>query len=247
MLSQIRAAATLRPAGPDRRRTKPGWPVSRTRPPARPGRRPGPAAGRTARVHGLQCGLRRFGLLPLVRPRHRRRPAGRGRRPDPRREELTGRPGAAADAVRLAGPRAARRRAGLPAGGQHHARGNELPAQPAAAREREAVASGADACRATIQNEQAPDQIAQRAYQLGMRAETNATILDLRTGRSYKLHDRASALIAAGSSIQATQTRGSGRSSTGTNVTKTGATKNQAAKHRTARHRRRPRRAGSDR
>lgn len=98
-----------------------------------------------------------------------------------------------------------------------------------------------------IQNEQAPDQIAKRAYQLGMRADTNSTILDLRTGRSYKLHDRASALIAAGSSTQATQTRASGPSSKGTDVTKTGATKNQAAKHRTARHRRSAAKAGSGR
>jgi hypothetical protein len=75
-----------------------------------------------------------------------------------------------------------------------------------------------------IQNEQAPDEIAQRAYQLGMRAETNATILDLRNGRYYRLHDPASALVAAGAIAQTT------------GVTKTGATGGQAAKPGGAKH-----------
>jgi len=82
-----------------------------------------------------------------------------------------------------------------------------------------------------IQNEQAPDEIAKRAYQLGMRAEPNATILDLRTGRYYRLHDQAAVINAASGMTQAAGTR-----ATGTGVTKAGATQNKAVRHRTARH-----------
>lgn len=83
-----------------------------------------------------------------------------------------------------------------------------------------------------IQNEQAPAEIAKRAYQLGMRAETNATILDLRTGRYYRLHDQAAVINAASGTAQPTGTPASG-----TGVTKAGATGTKAARHRTARHR----------
>jgi hypothetical protein len=83
-----------------------------------------------------------------------------------------------------------------------------------------------------IQNEQAPDEIAKRAYQLGMRAEANATILDLRNGRYYRLHDQAAVINAASGMTQAAGTR-----ATGTGVTKAGAAPNQAARHRAAKHR----------
>jgi len=82
-----------------------------------------------------------------------------------------------------------------------------------------------------IQNEQAPDEIAKRAYQLGMRAEPNATILDLRTGRYYRLHDQAAVINAASGMTQAAGTR-----ATGAGVTK-GSTQNQATRHQTARYR----------
>jgi hypothetical protein len=105
-----------------------------------------------------------------------------------------------------------------------------------------------------IQDELAPDEIAQRAYQLGMRAETNATILDLRNGRYYTLHDPASALVAAGATGQttgvtktaATKTAVTKTAVTKTAVSKTGATGDHAkyslgrysvAKHRVAKHR----------
>jgi len=89
----------------------------------------------------------------------------------------------------------------------------------------------------SIQNEQAPDEIAKRAYQLGMRPEANATILDLRTGRYYRLHDQAAVISAANGLTQVAGTR-----ATGTGVTKAGAKPTQAtsrrtAVHRTARHR----------
>jgi hypothetical protein len=86
----------------------------------------------------------------------------------------------------------------------------------------------------TIQDEQAPDEIAQRAYQLGMRAETNATILDLATGRYYKLHDPASDLVAAGATAQTTGVTKTGASADG--ATNHGAAKHVTAKHRPAKH-----------
>ena len=82
-----------------------------------------------------------------------------------------------------------------------------------------------------IQNEQAPDEIAKRAYQLGLRPEANATILDLRTGRYYRLHDQAAVINAASGASPA---RGSGAA--GTRHTKPGATGNQTARHRAGRH-----------
>lgn len=82
-----------------------------------------------------------------------------------------------------------------------------------------------------IQNEQAPDEIAQRAYQLGMRAETNATILDLRTRRYYQLHDQASDLITAGTTAQATGNRAARPGIVKRGVVKPGAAKHGAAKH----------------
>jgi hypothetical protein len=92
----------------------------------------------------------------------------------------------------------------------------------------------------TIQNEQAPEQIAQRAYQLGMRAESNATILDLRNGRSYKLHDPASALVAAGTTAQTTgvtKTKATGGRVAQHGAAKPGAAKRGVAKHRVGKHR----------
>jgi len=97
----------------------------------------------------------------------------------------------------------------------------------------------------TIQNEQAPEEIARRAYQLGMRAETNATILDLRTGRYYQLHDPASDLIAAGTTAPtvgvttAGATGGEAASSGGAKhaVAKQGAAKPRTVKRGAARHR----------
>jgi hypothetical protein len=86
-----------------------------------------------------------------------------------------------------------------------------------------------------IQDEQAPEQIAQRAYQLGMRAEGSATILELRNGRYYKLHDPASALVAAGTTPQTagvTKTRSTGGRSAQHAATKHGVTKHGAARHR---------------
>jgi hypothetical protein len=88
------------------------------------------------------------------------------------------------------------------------------------------------ALQGRIQNEQAPAEIAKRAYQLGMRPEANATILDLRNGRYYRLHDQAAVINAANGMTQAAGSR-----ATGTGVTKAGAKPNQPAKHRTARHR----------
>jgi len=85
-----------------------------------------------------------------------------------------------------------------------------------------------------IQNEQAPQQIAERAYQLGMRAENNATILDLRNGRYYKLHDPASALVAAGTTAQTTG--GTKTTATGGRVARHGAATSGAAKHGAAKH-----------
>jgi hypothetical protein len=101
-----------------------------------------------------------------------------------------------------------------------------------------------------IQNEQAPQQIAQRAYQLGMRAESNATILDLRNGRYYKLHDPASTLVAAGTSPQATgvtKTRTAGARAAKHSVTKHSVTKHSVAQHGAAKHRSTAKTAGSSR
>jgi hypothetical protein len=111
-----------------------------------------------------------------------------------------------------------------------------------------------------IQNEQAPEEIAKRAYQLGMRAESNATILDLRTGRFYKLHDPASPLVAAGATAQTagvTKTRATvdsaprhGAAKHGAarhGAAKHGAAKHRAGKHRAGKHRTTTRKAGSDR
>jgi hypothetical protein len=95
------------------------------------------------------------------------------------------------------------------------------------------------ALQGSIQNEQAPAEIAKRAYELGMRPEANATILDLRNGRYYRLHDQAAVINAASGMTQAARTR-----ATGTGVAKAGATPNQAARHRTAQHRTARRRAG---
>jgi hypothetical protein len=91
-----------------------------------------------------------------------------------------------------------------------------------------------------IQNEQAPEQIAQRAYQLGMRAESNATILDLRNGRYYKLHDPASALVAAGTTPQTTgvtKTKAAGANVARHGVAKHGVAKHRVTKHAAAKHR----------
>jgi hypothetical protein len=93
-----------------------------------------------------------------------------------------------------------------------------------------------------IQNEQAPDEIAKRAYQLGMRPEANATILDLRTGRYYRLHDQAAVTNAASGASQASRTRAAGSTArgsgaTGARPTTAGATGNQTARHRAGRHR----------
>ncbi|HTX83479.1 MAG TPA: hypothetical protein VME44_14910 [Streptosporangiaceae bacterium] len=106
-----------------------------------------------------------------------------------------------------------------------------------------------------IQNEQAPEQIAQRAYQLGMRAESNATILDLRNGRYYKLHDPTSALVAAGTTPQTTgvtKTKAAGASVAKHGVakhrvTKHGVAKQRVTKHAAAKHRATAKTAGSGR
>jgi len=81
-----------------------------------------------------------------------------------------------------------------------------------------------------IQNEQAPAEIAQRAYQLGMRAETNATILDLRTGRTYRLHDPGSDLIAAGTTPEVARIHAATHSAAKKGAAKKGAAKKGAAK-----------------
>jgi hypothetical protein len=44
-----------------------------------------------------------------------------------------------------------------------------------------------------VADEQSPAGIEQRAYQLGMRAETEASILDLRNGRYYRVPDHPGA------------------------------------------------------
>jgi hypothetical protein len=91
-----------------------------------------------------------------------------------------------------------------------------------------------------IQNEQAPEQIAQRAYQMGMRAESNATIVDLRNGRYYKLHDPASSLVAAGTTPQAagvTKTTAAGARAAKNGVAKHSVAKHGVAKHRVTKHR----------
>jgi hypothetical protein len=101
-----------------------------------------------------------------------------------------------------------------------------------------------------IQNEQAPQQIAQRAYQLGMRAEDNVTILDLRNGRFYKLHDPASALVAAGTTPQTTavtKTSATGARVAKHGVTKHGVTKHGVTKRRPGKHRTTTKTAGSGR
>jgi hypothetical protein len=110
-----------------------------------------------------------------------------------------------------------------------------------------------------IQNERAPQEIAKRAYQLGMRAETNATILDLHTGRSYKLHDPASALIAAGTIPEAPGTQGAeprtglvgvvaaGKAASGDQAAKHGSTKHGASRQGPAKHRKTATKAGSGR
>jgi hypothetical protein len=103
---------------------------------------------------------------------------------------------------------------------------------------------------AKLQNEQAPGEIAQRAYQLGMRAETNATILDLRSGRTYRLHDQGSALIAAGTTPQATRAPADTHSGAKKGAAKKGAAKKGAARHgvpkkRAGRHRKPATKTGS--
>ncbi|HUA42782.1 MAG TPA: hypothetical protein VMA32_14505 [Streptosporangiaceae bacterium] len=103
-----------------------------------------------------------------------------------------------------------------------------------------------------IQNEQAPAEIAQRAYQLGMRAETNATILDLRTGRTYRLHDPGSDLIAAGTTpevarIHAATHSAAKKGAAKKGAAKKGAVKKGAQKSRAGRHRTPAPKAGSDR
>jgi hypothetical protein len=82
-----------------------------------------------------------------------------------------------------------------------------------------------------IQNEQAPGEIAQRAYQLGMRAETNATILDLRSGRTYRLNDPGSDLIAAGTTPEPARSQAAKHSTAKHSAAKQGAVKNGAAKN----------------
>ncbi len=52
---------------------------------------------------------------------------------------------------------------------------------------------------------QSPAQIAQRAYQLGMRVQTNGNILDLRTGRSYELPGQASVIASLGAGSTTSQ------------------------------------------
>jgi hypothetical protein len=53
-----------------------------------------------------------------------------------------------------------------------------------------------------IASERSPAQIAKRAYELGMRAETSNSILDLRTQRLYELPGQAGATAATGGSRQ---------------------------------------------
>ncbi len=98
-----------------------------------------------------------------------------------------------------------------------------------------------------IQNELAPGEIAQRAYQLGMRSETNATILDLRTGRTYRLHDQGSALIAAGTTPQAARTQAASHGAATHGAANNGAANSGAADEGAAKHRAPKNRAGRHR
>ncbi len=59
------------------------------------------------------------------------------------------------------------------------------------------LATQEQALQQQIAAAQSPAQIAQRAYQLGMRAQDNGNILDLRTGRFYKLPGQASVIASA--------------------------------------------------
>lgn len=52
---------------------------------------------------------------------------------------------------------------------------------------------------------QSPAQIAQRAYQLGMRVQTNGNFLDLRTGRFYELPGQASVIASLGAGSTTSQ------------------------------------------
>jgi cell division protein FtsL len=64
-----------------------------------------------------------------------------------------------------------------------------------------------------VNSEKAPAEIAKEAYQLGMRAQTNENILDLRTHRYYELPGEAGATVQAGAPGQdgVTGRAGSGR------------------------------------
>jgi hypothetical protein len=56
-----------------------------------------------------------------------------------------------------------------------------------------------------IAAQQSPAQIAQRAYALGMRAQADGNILDLRAGRLYRLPGQASVVTPLGAGDTATQ------------------------------------------
>jgi hypothetical protein len=59
-----------------------------------------------------------------------------------------------------------------------------------------------------IAAEESPAQIAKRAYQLGMRVQTNGNILDLRTRRFYQLPGQAGATTPLGATSTTTHATG---------------------------------------
>jgi hypothetical protein len=64
-----------------------------------------------------------------------------------------------------------------------------------------------------VNSEKAPAEIAKEAYQLGMRAQPNENILDLRTHRHYELPGQPGAIVRDDATLQggATGRAGSGR------------------------------------
>ena len=95
------------------------------------------------------------------------------------------------------------------------------------------LATQQEALQQQIAAEKSPAQIAQRAYQLGMRVQANGNILDLRTHRTYQLATQPGATVPLGAA--STTSRGTTGASAGAAPTSTARTR--TARTRTARTR----------
>jgi hypothetical protein len=113
-----------------------------------------------------------------------------------------------------------------------------------------ALATQKQALQQQVAAEESPAQIARRAYELGMRVQSNGNILDLGTHRFYRLPGQAGAVTPLGGSstaYRAAARTGAGRQPPKTGTRKTGTGKAGTGKTGTGKTGKPSRRSGSRR